>query len=292
MKRILLTLILLLASSGAAALEVVATTSSMGAVARAVGGDTVNVEVLTPPDRDAHALEARPTMVRALRDAHLLVAEGADLEVGWLPAALRRAGNADIQSGADGYFEAAAQVELIGQESADRSEGHVHPAGNPHVHMDPVRMQRIAGALADRMARLDPANSDAYWERASAFRDAVDERLDDWRERLADHPGAILYHKDGNYLLERFEVPVRGYAEPKPGIPPTARHIRDLVRKFEGEDGVVIHTRFQDGSAPGTLGDRLDWPVAEVPLEPPVDAATEGYLDLVEAWVAALERAR
>ena len=292
MQRILITLLLLLASSGAAALEVVATTSSMGAITRAVGGETVDVDVLTPPDRDAHALEARPTMVRALRDAHLLVAEGADLEVGWLPAALRRAGNPDIQVGATGYFEAAAQVELIGQESADRSQGHVHPAGNPHVHMDPVRMQRVAGALADRLARLDPANADAYWQGASAFRDAVEERLPDWRERLADHPGAILYHKDGNYLLEQFEVPVLGYAEPKPGIPPTARHIRDLVRQLEGGDGVVIHTNFQDGTAPSRLADHLGWPVAEVPLEPAVDAGTREYLDLIEAWVAALERAR
>ncbi|MGM0413512.1 MAG: metal ABC transporter substrate-binding protein [Pseudomonadota bacterium] len=291
MIRILLTLILLLASSGAAALEVVATTASMGAVTRAVGGESVNVEVLTPPDRDAHALEARPTMVRALRDADLLVAEGADLEVGWLPAALRRAGNGDIQVGASGYFEAAAQVELIGQEDADRSQGHVHPAGNPHVHMDPVRMQQIAGALGDRLAELDPANADAYWQRASDFRNAVDDRLDDWQQRLADHPGAVLYHKDGNYLLTRFEVPILGYAEPKPGVPPTARHIRELVRELEGGDGVVLHTRFQDGSAPGRLGDHLGWPVAEVPLEPAVDAGTAEYLALIEAWVTALERA-
>jgi zinc/manganese transport system substrate-binding protein len=116
-----------------AAVNVVATTSSMGMLARTVGGDAVKVTVLSPPDRDAHFLLARPSMMVALRRADLLVAVGAELEVGWLPAAIQGASNPKILPGQPGYFEGAAQIELIdvGQ-AADRSKGDVHPMGNPH----------------------------------------------------------------------------------------------------------------------------------------------------------------
>lgn len=119
------------------ALEVVATTASMGMLARTVGGPQVRVTELAPPERDAHQLQARPSMIRALRDAQLLVAVGAELEIGWLPAAIAGAANPAIQPGRSGYFEAAAQVPLLetGQ-SADRAHGDVHAAGNPHVNLE------------------------------------------------------------------------------------------------------------------------------------------------------------
>ena len=124
---------LLISADPAMAVDVVATTSSMGMLARTVGGEIVAVTVLAPPDRDAHSLLARPSMMIALRRADLLIAVGADLEVGWLPAALRGASNPRILPGQQGYFEGAAQLILLetGQ-LADRARGDIHPSGNPH----------------------------------------------------------------------------------------------------------------------------------------------------------------
>lgn len=276
-----------------AQLDVVATTSNMGMLARTVGGDAVRVTVLAPPDRDAHYLEARPSMMAALRRADLLVAVGAELEVGWLPAALRGANNPTVLPGRPGYFEGAAFIELIetGQE-ADRSGGDVHPEGNPHFYTDPVRIAQVAVALAERMAELDESRADDFRRRAADFAAAVDARLPGWRARLADVPPVVAYHKDMNYLLGRFGVPVAGYLEPLPGIPPTARHLSGLVAQLRGTEGVVTHLPFQPADGPAFLSRELGWPVVRRPSNVPVRGGAEDYLALIDGWVTALEGAR
>ena len=207
----------LMVSSGAAhaELEVVATTSSMAALVREVAPDRTKVTLLVPPDRDAHHLQARPSMIRALRGADLVVAVGAELEVGWLPLAIGQSANPAILPGRAGYFEAAAQVPLLDvNQSADRAKGDVHPAGNPHVTLDPVRMATIARALAARLAELDPAQAEQYRARADVFADRVERRVTQWRARMAGAPGVVLFHRDAIYLLDRFAVPLLGTVEP------------------------------------------------------------------------------
>jgi zinc/manganese transport system substrate-binding protein len=282
-------LLFLLAGPVQAAVDVVATTSSMGMLARAVGGDDVEVTVLAPPDRDAHYLLARPSMMLALRRAALLLAVGADLEIGWLPAALRGASNPDILPGRQGYFEGAAHVELleIGQ-LADRAQGDVHPVGNPHFYMDPERMARLARALAERLGALDPANRPGYVERASAFASAVAGRVPGWKQATADAPGVVLYHRDVNYLAAFLDVPVLGYVEPVPGIPPTASHLRDLIQRLSGSTGVILHSSFQSSEGPEFLARNLGWRRVQLQLEVPLGASGADYLDHIDAWVNAL----
>lgn len=293
MGRVLVMVLLGLCTSLAWALEVVATTASMGMLARTVGGPQVRVTVLAPPDRDPHQLQAKPSMMRALRDADLVVAVGAELEVGWLPPALDGAANPRVLPGRIGYFEAAAQVPLIDAgQPADRARGDVHPAGNPHVHLDPVRMATIARALAERLARLDTARAADYRARAEAFARAVEARLPAWRAQVAGSAGAVLYHKDGIYLLDRLGLPLLGTLEPVPGVPPSARHLNALISELRGRRGVVLHQPYQPAQGPNRLGEALDWPVVVVPMEPAADADAEGYFRLIEQWLAALARAK
>lgn len=280
-------------ASADAAVNVVATASSMGMLARTVGGDAVKISVLSPPDRDAHYLLARPSMMVALRRADLLVAVGADLEVAWLPEALRGASNPKILPGQSGYFEGAAQIDLIetGQ-IADRARGDVHPAGNPHYYMDPERMARVAKALAERLASLDPAGAARYEANAGDFARAVAERLPAWKEQAAQSPGVLPYHKDVNYLLSLLGVPILGYVEPLPGIPPTAAHLRDLVERLKGRRGVVLYNSYHSGDGPAFLARNLGWSAQQLQLE--VDLAADGraYLDHVGKWVTAIAKGK
>jgi zinc/manganese transport system substrate-binding protein len=254
-----------------------------------VGGDAVKVTVLSPPDRDAHHVLAKPGMMVALRRADLLVAVGAELEVGWLPAALQGASNPRILPGQPGYFEGAAQVDLIetGQ-SADRSRGDVHPMGNPHYYMDPERMGRIAQALAGRLAALDPAGAARFRANADAFAKQAEERVARWKERAKGAPGVVLYHKDGNYLASLLNVPILGFVEPLPGIPPTAAHLRSLVDGLSGREGVILYNTFHSADGPSFLSRNLGWPAKRLQLEPPLDADGKAYLDHLEQWVAAI----
>lgn len=291
--RYLFALFIFLLAQAAWALNVVATTASMGMLAREVGGNAVRVSVLAPPDRDPHTLQAKPSMMRALRDADLVVAVGAELEVGWLPAAISGAANPRILPGEVGYFEAAAQVPLLDAHGrADRALGDVHPMGNPHIHMDPARMANIGLALAERLARLDPAHATAYRERAQRFAAAVAQRLPDWKAKAAGSPGAVLYHKDGDYLLYLLGLPVLGYVEPVPGVPPTARHIQDLISRLQGRRGVIIYHAWQPAQGPERLASALGWKAVQLPLEPAKNADAEGYFRLIDSWVSALAAAR
>jgi zinc/manganese transport system substrate-binding protein len=291
--RSLLLLALLLPGPGAqAALATVASTTSAEMLLREVGGEAVTITTLAPPDRDVHTLQVKPSMMRALRSARLVVAIGAELESGWLPLAIEAAANPRLLPGQDGYFEIAAQVPLLGAQAADRARGDVHPQGNPHVQMDPVRMADAGAALAERLAKLQPAQAADFRARAQRFRQLVLTRLPAWQQQLAQKPGALLYHRDCDYLMARFNLPVLGYVEPLPGLPPTAAHLAGLVGRLKGSKGVILHTPFQSHRGIGTLATQLGWKAVALPLDPPSGATGAAYLDLIGQWVAALASAR
>lgn len=295
MKRLTLALIGLLIAGTlqAAPLKIVATSTSMGALVREVAGTRAELTVLASPDRDLHQLQAKPSMMRALRGADLVVAIGAELEVGWLPAAIGSAANPRIQPGRPGYFEAAAQVDLLDVGGpADRALGDVHPVGNPHLDLDPVRMATVAGALAERLSQLDPAGADAYRRAADAFAERVGQRVEQWRTRLDGAPGVVLYHRDAIYLLQRFGVPLLGTIDAVPGVPPTGRQIADLVAALKGRDGVILFAPYQAPQAPLKLAGDLGWRAERLSLEPPLDADGDGYLNHLGRWVDVIAGAR
>lgn len=269
--------------------QVVATTSSMGMLARTIGGEAVSVTVLAPPDRDAHFLQARPSMMAALRRADLLVAVGAELEIGWLPAALQGASNPRLNPGSPGYFAAADQVSLLGVSGqTDRSQGDIHPHGNPHLNLDPQRMAQVGQALAERLAVLDPAGATGYRARAAHLAELVAAREQGWRTQVATVPGVLPYHRDLDYLLHFLAVPIHGYVEVVAGVPPTARQLAALTERMAGQRGILLRTTHQPAAALDYLARETGWPQQALPLEPPVNASAEDWLALLQQWVDAI----
>src|SRR5688572_15183474 len=121
----------------AADLSVFATVPEWGALVQELGGDKVKVYTATTGLQDPHRVEARPSLIARARGADLVVATGADLEVGWLPLVLQQASNAKVRPGAAGYFEAAGAVALLGKPARlDRAEGDIHAQGDPHIQGD------------------------------------------------------------------------------------------------------------------------------------------------------------
>jgi zinc/manganese transport system substrate-binding protein len=291
MKRLFLTLILLLASMAASAeVRVVATVPNMGMLAETVGGNAVHVTVLAPPDRDAHYLEARPSMMAALRRADLVVAVGAELEVGWLPAALQGAHNPNIQVGRQGYFEGAAQIDLIQVGlAADRAHGDVHPAGNPHYYFDPLRMGEVAKALAERLADFAPDHAEQFRSNAREFAEQAAEHVERWQARAEGAPGVVFYHKDVDYLAKLMDVEILGYIEPLPGIPPTARHLSELVGSLRGNEGVILYADFQPSRGPEFVARELGWSQQQLPNQVDIGADSQAYFDLINRWVEAFK---
>src|SRR3954463_2053421 len=186
-----------------AALKVLATTPEWGALTTELGGDKVNVYIATSAFQDVHRIDAKPSLVARARSADLVVATGAELEIGWLPVLLQESGNGKIQPGSPGYFEAAPQLHLLEVPgSVDRSLGDIHPLGNPHAHLDPHNIATVAMALTTKLATLDAANAPFYQQRGADFQARWKAAIARWETQAAPLKGVgvVVIHRDQVYL--------------------------------------------------------------------------------------------
>lgn len=227
-------LLLVLLALPAQALEIFATVPEWAALAREIGGDKANVFAATHALQDPHHVEARPSLIAKARRADLVVATGAELEVGWLPVVLRESGNARIQPGRPGYFEAAAQVHMLDVPTRlDRAEGDLHAAGNPHIQTDPRNILKVGAALAERMAAIDAANADAYRSGYAAFASRWQAAQVRWEKEATPLRGLpiVVQHKSWSYLADWLGLRDVAALEPKAGVEPSAAYLARLVEQ-------------------------------------------------------------
>lgn len=250
MSRYLIALLCAIVTAPAmAALNILATVPEWGALAQELGGDAVRVYTATTAFQDPHRIEARPSLMAQARRADLVVAVGADLEVAWLPLVLRESGNARIQPGQPAYFEAAAQVaRLETPATVDRAQGDAHPAGNPHIHLDPRLVLRVAQALSARLAQLDPGHAPHYQARQAEFARRWTAAMTRWAVQAAPlrGVGVVVHHRAFVYLEHWLGLVERGALEPKPGIEPSASHLAGLLaRQATAPAAMVLRTPYQ-----------------------------------------------
>jgi zinc/manganese transport system substrate-binding protein len=270
-RSLLLALGLALASSAAqAALNVLACEPEWADLATRLGGDRVRVTSATTGLQDPHHVEARPSLIARTRNADLLACTGMELEAGWLPALLEQSGNARVAPGRPGFFEAGrfvAPLEVPAQ--VDRSQGDVHAQGNPHVHLDPRNVARVADALARRLAELDPEGASSYASRHQAFAAQWAEAQRRWQGQGAALKGVafIEHHRNLSYLASWLGMRSEGSLEPKPGIEPSAAHLNGLLKGL-GQRPVrfVAHMTYQDARAAQWLGTNAKLPVVALPM--------------------------
>ncbi len=258
-------------SAGAhAAFNVFATVPEWGALAQELGGGKVKVYTATNPLQDPHHVEARPSLIARARGADLVIATGAELEVGWLPLVLQQAGNAKVQPGTPGYFEATSAVTLLGKpQRLDRAEGDVHPQGDPHVQTDPRNIARVAQALTQRMAQLDPGNAAVYNERYQQFSQRWTAAIAKWEHDAAPLKGTrvVVQHKAFGYLIAWLGLKEVAALEPKPGIDPTTAHLAEVLAILQREPAkMVLRAAYQSDQASQWLAQRAKINVVTLPF--------------------------
>ncbi|MES1187452.1 MAG: metal ABC transporter substrate-binding protein [Myxococcales bacterium] len=231
---ILVTLVVLLSSAPAwAKLEVVATTPDLGTIARELGGNDAHVTTMALSTQDPHFVDAKPHLALALSKANLLLLTGAGLEVGWLPTLLTGSRNPDIQAGGPGYLDCSSLVPLlqVPTTAVDRSQGDIHPQGNPHFSYDPRRVEALAVGIGKRLGELDSAHKSGYFARTKSFLEALRAARARWEARLSKARGQkiIAYHDSLPYLADWLGLEVVEHVEPKPGIPPNPSHIAHVL---------------------------------------------------------------
>jgi ABC-type Zn uptake system ZnuABC Zn-binding protein ZnuA len=268
-------LVVLASPAHAAPLQVCATVPELGVLTREVGGDEVSVVVFAKGTEDPHFVEARPSFVKDLSRADLLVVIGLDFEIGYLPVLLQNARNGRVLPGARGYLDASQAIDRLDQPSApvDRSMGDVHPYGNPHYLLDPLNGLRVARLISGRLAELRPEKREYFEARSVDFarrlgtalvgdtlarkydpeklaaladygtldgflrQQGDDDALGGWLGAMRPYRGAKVVddHNLWAYFAHRFGIEVIGHMEPKPGITPTTRHLGELVERMRAE---------------------------------------------------------
>ncbi len=312
-------------------LEVVATIPDLADLARTVGGDAVAVISLAKGPQDVHFVEARPSFIKKLHDADLLLAVGMELEAGWLPPLVQAARNPRILTGGPGFFDASIAIVAleVPQSRVDRSMGDVHPFGNPHYLTDPLNGLRVAAALRDRLAALRPADAEAFAARYEAFADdlvvrLVGPELAGRRSRgeivasiegrrlaslvaasgsslggwLGQTQGpeprpAVEDHRAWVYFAQRFGLELVAALEPLPGIAPTTRHLREVVERMRADDvSLILATPYVARRHAEFVAEQTGARILDLAHQVDSRAGTGDYLSMVDYNVRQLMETR
>ncbi len=295
MNQIILRLVVLATlgySNSAAALNLFACEPEWASLSKELGGNLNTIDVALNVNQDPHRLQAKPSLIAAIRNTDLLICSGADLEVGWLPLLLKRSNNARIQPGQDGYFEASSFVRRLEVPTRiDRSQGDVHPQGNPHVHLDPRNIRIIAKALTQRLISLDPANTAEYERLGADFQDRWQVAMATWRDQAKSLQGTrvITHHTSFAYLENFLGLERLATLEAKPGIPPSSSHLASLLKLVAAQPPrYLLRAPYEDPKPAAWLSARTDLPIHVLPYSVGDGSVAENLFDLFDISLSRL----
>ena len=253
-----------------AELKVFACEPEWAALTQELGGDRVSIYVATNAFQDPHRVEAKPSLLARARRAQLVVCTGAELEIAWLPVVLRQSGNSAVQPDKPGYFEAASYVQKLEVPTRlDRAEGDVHAAGNPHIQTDSRNIGRVATALAQRLADIDPAGATYYQARYRDFAPRWEAAIKRWEKQAAPLKGVtvVVQHKGFPYLEHWLGLREIAGLEPKPGVEPTSAHLTGVLEQLQRQPAkIILRAAYSDGRSSEWLAERAKIPVVVVPF--------------------------
>ncbi|RZA25245.1 MAG: zinc ABC transporter substrate-binding protein [Proteobacteria bacterium] len=287
--------LLLFSSQAFCALRVITTTSDLNAIVTEVGGKDVESEAICKGAQDPHYIEPKPSFMVKTARADLVVAVGMGLEVGWLPNIVRGSRNPAINPGGKGYLEVGSAVQPLEVPTGNisRADGDVHPEGNPHVTLDPIRTGEIAVLIAKKLGELDAPHAAQYNERAAALQKRLIDKTKVWAERIVKSKvtKVVTFHKTLTYFLDRFKIENPMILEPLPGLPPTAKHVMEVIARVKSDKiSLILVENFFDPTvanriekdAPGTR-------VAVVPVAVGGDEKIKTIDDIYENLVSVIE---
>lgn len=241
-----------MSTTAAAKVKVVASLTDLGSIAAAVGGDEVEVAAVARPAADAHRVEVLPSYMVRVSRAQLYLKVGLGLDQ-WADQIIDGSRNGKLV-----VLDCARHIAPLDKPTGkvDASMGDVHPDGNPHYWLDPDNGALVARDIAQALAGLDPAHADAFRRRAAAFAGECAASRTAAAAAIAALPAKeiITYHASWVYFAHATGLSIAGTVEPVPGIPPTARHLQELVGLVrERQVPVVLQEPYFSNEAPAFL---------------------------------------
>lgn len=325
----------LVAEAAEKPLKVVTTLPDYAVIAKAIGGDRVDVQAIVKGEQDAHFIRPKPSFVDMVRKADVLIDTGLDLEM-WLPTVIDKAGNNHVRSGQEGYVAASKGVHMLEKPQVmSRSEGGLHVYGNPHVTCSPVNMRVAARNIAAGLTKNDPAGKTQYEKGLKEFIRTMDEKLfgkklveilggdllcslavkgklipflekqklkdkalieslGGWTKQMLPLRGTpiVTYHKNWVYFVTLFGLEEAGTVEPKPGIPPSPKHVLGLTKMMrQRKIKIILAANYFDEHKIRTVANRVGAEPVIVPLYVGGQEGVDDYFELTDLWVESLLKA-
>ena len=312
-----------LTNAQAAGIKIVTTTTDLADITRAVAGDLAEVSSITTGREDPHTLTAKPGFIVRARDADVWIRIGMELEIGWEPVILRDARNTRIHVGTPGHIDASDHVIRleVPTRRVTRDQGDVHPEGNPHYWLDPLNGRLVAATISERLSALYPENKAKFEANLHRFERDLDTRMfgaalveslggetlwkaasekrleaflaeniaagkaGGWYAAMRPHQGKtiVTYHRSWVYLTERFGLRGDLQLEPKPGIPPSAKHLASLVSEAESRKvRVILQEPFYTLKAAEFVASRMGAKVVVVPTMTGGSPEAASYLEMLD----------
>jgi ABC-type Zn uptake system ZnuABC Zn-binding protein ZnuA len=286
----------LVPAPAAAQLKVVTSTTDLHAIATAVGGSRIRATHIAEGYQDPHFVEAKPSYVLQLRDADVFAFVGLDLEIGWMSLLLEGSRNGKLTPGSPGYVDVSKVIPVldVAVGRVDRSQGDVHPLGNPHYWLDPENAKRIAALFQQTFSALDPAGASTYARNAASFSSELDAASAAWDAYLAQIRGkpVVAWHTSWRYFAQYTGMNIVGFVEPKPGVPPSAQHLAGLVQTMRRSGAkVIIMEPFYDRRVAERIAGLTGATVLVLPPSVGGMKGVDSYIEMLQHNLTMLARA-
>jgi ABC-type Zn uptake system ZnuABC Zn-binding protein ZnuA len=240
---------LVTAHCNAAPIVVGAALPDLGSIASYIGGDKVDVFSIAKSNVNPHFVEVLPSYMIKVSRAAVYLKVGLALDQ-WSDAIIDGSRNdklliVDCSNGISVLQKPTGKV--------DASMGDVHPDGNPHYWLDPSNCIIIANNILEGLKKADPSNSSYYDKNYGNFKSEAEKRIADWKTKMSKFSWEkmIGYHSSWVYFASAFNLTIAGYVEPLPGIPPTGKHLADLVDLIKKDNiSILIQEPYFPDAAP------------------------------------------
>jgi ABC-type Zn uptake system ZnuABC Zn-binding protein ZnuA len=273
-------------------IKIVTTTSTLASLVNEITHEKAEVYFIASPNRDIHFIGVTPKDIVKVKKADVFIHQGLDLEA-WRPPLLEAVGRLDFLHVGEKAIDVSRGIPLLEvPTSLSRIQGDIHAFGNPHYWIDPLNAKIMAQNISEELAKIYPEDTDFFQKNFQEFSHKLDEKMKEWQNQISPYKGSavIIYHNTWPYFMERFGLVIVGYLEPKPGIPPTAKHIEELTQIMKEKNvKVIVKEVFHESRAPKSLAKKTGAVI--VTLDTEVGEIKGDYFTLIDYNIRELVQA-
>ncbi|MGY3911683.1 zinc ABC transporter substrate-binding protein ZnuA [Aeromonas piscicola] len=256
----ILTLItaLLAVSLPVRALEVLTTIKPLGFIAAAITDGVSEPKVLLPTGASPHDFSLRPSDIRSIQDADLVVWVGPELE-GFMAKPLAKHPHVLTLTRVEGMplFDYSKQEgheehadeghDHDGHDGHDGHEGHHHEGVDPHIWLGPTQALVIANALSETLSAQDPANAERYRANLLTFKVKVDtkDKLIAEQMKAVNQKGYFVFHEAYGYWERHYGMSSKGHFTVSPERRPGAKTLVEIRKALQEKQASCIYAEPQ-----------------------------------------------